>query len=407
MKVLLKKQRNRLTFTIIAVVLLMTILPSCAQDASPSLEELAVIANTIETPDIQSCLAIWSGTETSRGEKTELYQESAFAAPASYHIRFKENGDISEFVDTGDIQYIKSSSLSPAVMAAFTHNMQAFITPEYGLNLLEQLVKIEALPPEEINDVECFHYSGTIDMESQWKEMISTSIDPAQPDYEELKEKMEAELERIRKTTMDYEIWIGSDDLLLRQMTYSAKMPSEEQGQWDTSLTTVQLSAINKPLTIEPPLDDQGELLPGWKLSEDYSPGITFTSAVEHKISGDDPSEQQIDLAFTITNSGIETAGDIKVELQSIVPAEQEGEDNLWIEAIPSESGPVELAPKESKTFTAGYACDLSRVAPEKINTLLQMTRLRITYITSSGHEKSIFIQGDTVYPSEVPPAEG
>ena len=203
-----------------AVIILVIVLVTRSPDISPTPEELAAMAETIEALEVQSYRTIWSGTSTNRGKTTESYQEAAFTAPDRYHLERKEDGAVSEFIAIGDTQYIKSSEVSPNIMRAFTQSASHFLTPKYSLDSLESLLEPEALPEENVSGVDCFHYRGTVDLESQWKEMRA-SLDPSQPGYEDRLEMMEQELERIRRSTIDYELWIGKEDLLVRQMKYS------------------------------------------------------------------------------------------------------------------------------------------------------------------------------------------
>jgi len=368
-----------------AAIILVIVLFTQSPNTSPTLKELTQMAETIETPDVQSYRTIWSGTSTNRGKTSESYQEAAFATPDRYHLKVTEDGAVSEFIAIGDTQYIKSSE-------------------KYSLDSLDLLLDPEALPPEEINGVECFHYRGAVDMERQWEEM-KESLDPSQPGYEDRLEKMEFELERMRQSTIDYEFWIGKEDLLIRQMKYSGQVPSEDEGQWDTSNTTVQLYDINRPIAIEAPLDAQGELLPSWQLSEDYTSGIGFKGELDYEITGDDPAHQQVSLTFTVTNIGIETASNVKVALDRIItPGYEEVEP--WVEAAPSAPDLMNLEPGESETFRGSYECDTTRTDTRKFDELVKMTRVRITYTTPTGHEQVKFISGGAPYPAAVPPAE-
>ncbi len=383
-----------------AAIILVIVLFTQSPNTSASLEELTQMAETIEAPDVQSYRSTLSGTSTNRGKTTESYLEVAFTAPDRYHIKMTEDGAVSEFIAIGDTHYIKSSELSPNVMRASTQSVSYSITPKYSLDLLDLLHEPEALPMEEISGVESFHYKGAVDMERQWEEM-KASLDPSQPGHEDRLEMMETELERMRQSTIEYELWIGKEDLLVRQTKYSGRTPSEEEGQWDISSMTMQLFDINQPIVIEAPLDAQGELLPGWQLSEDYTPGIGFTGELDYEITSSDPDK--VSLTFTVTNVGIETASNIKVSLRFIAPVSEDIDS--WVEAVPSAPGPVELEPGGSETFSGSYECDTT-IDASKFEELVKMTRAKITYTTPTGHEKVDYIQGGAPYPTAVPPAE-
>jgi len=386
-----------------AAALIVVVVVTRSPDVSPNPEELNHMGETIEAPDVQSYRSTLSGTSTNRGKTTESYLEAAFTAPDRYHIKMTEDGDVSEFIAIGDTHYIKSSELSPNVMRASTQSVSYFITPKYSLDLLDSLREPEALPMEEISGVECFHYRGAVDMERQWEEM-KASLDPSQPGYEDRLEMMETELERIRQSTIEYELWIGKEDLLIRQTKYSGRTPSEEDEQWVTSMMTMQLFDINQPIVIEAPLDAQGELLPGWQLSEDYTPGIGFTGELDYEITGDDPAHKQVSVTFTVTNIGMEMANNINVSFRSITSGSEDVDS--WVEAVPSASGVVDLEPGESETFSGSYECDTTHIDARKFEELVKMTRARITYTTPAGHEQVKFVSGGAPYPTAVPPEE-
>jgi len=133
-----------------AVIILVIVLVTRTPDISPNPEELAAMAETVETLEVQSYRAIWSGTSTNRGKTSESYQAAAFTTPDRYHLKIKEDGAVSEFIAIGDTQYIKSSELSPNIMRAFTQSASNFLTTKYSLDSLESLLEPEALPQEEV-----------------------------------------------------------------------------------------------------------------------------------------------------------------------------------------------------------------------------------------------------------------
>jgi len=73
----------------------------------------------------------------------------------------------------------------------------------------------------------------------------------------------------LRTRQIEYEYWIGKDDGLLHQMRsvdtsapyVKANMPlSEDRRQ------TYRYYDFNEDILVEPPLDDQGNLLPDWRI---------------------------------------------------------------------------------------------------------------------------------------------
>lgn len=68
----------------------------------------------------------------------------------------------------------------------------------------------------------------------------------------------------VKSAQPEVELWIGQGDYLLRQM-------QQRRGLSDGSTTassthTLKYYDFNQPITIDPPLDASGQLLPGWQL---------------------------------------------------------------------------------------------------------------------------------------------
>jgi hypothetical protein len=80
-------------------------------------------------------------------------------------------------------------------------------------------------------------------------------------------------------TTVDF--WISKDDYLIRKVQY---VTSSQEGEVLHTKTMIY-SGFNQPITIEPPLDAEGNLLPGWytiyvNADQDISGGAPYPSAI-------------------------------------------------------------------------------------------------------------------------------
>jgi hypothetical protein len=65
---------------------------------------------------------------------------------------------------------------------------------------------------------------------------------------------------------MTFEFWIGKDDYLLRQAKFTYETREGEVSDWNEYISygIVHYYDLNVDITIEPPLDESGELLAGW-----------------------------------------------------------------------------------------------------------------------------------------------
>ncbi len=139
---------------------------------------------------------------------------------------------------------------------------------------LNMLTTIEVLPEESINGVACFHYRGPVDNEQYFKNYLKPSLEKATYDnFIKINENREkkfteeeiikfvkqlivsaAEKHKEKNSEMIWEFWIGKNDYIMRQW----------KDITDGVPWTVKYFDFNVPISIEPPLDAEGNLLPGW-----------------------------------------------------------------------------------------------------------------------------------------------
>ena len=129
-------------------------------------------------------------------------------------------------------------------------------------SLLDSLTKIENLPDERIAGADCFHLRGELDME-RLAEKTKAALDPTDPWYEETVRSIE---EQAAATEAMVEVWIGKDDYLIRQVKYNGQIFLSDSELGTFSFLEVYYD-FNEPIEIEPPLDADGKLLPGWQLN--------------------------------------------------------------------------------------------------------------------------------------------
>ncbi len=155
--------------------------------------------------------------------------------------------------------------------------------PKHDFNLLG---KIKKMPDEKIDGVICFHYKGTVDMDlwvpeqlviierlarentEKWYQATGDNLtDEEWSKQWAVQSKRSEILLRSKQVEIDY--WIGKNDDLLHQFQYfttSSPQVKENMPLSQDLLETSQLSDFNAEIVINPPLDDQGNLLPDWTI---------------------------------------------------------------------------------------------------------------------------------------------
>lgn len=375
----------------ITALLLVNVMAGCQQASG-------IIAKAhAATMDLQSYRTTSSISSTFEGQTSELTYETEFVAPDRYRGKATTNGDWVEFIIIGDKKYIRDSDPSCTTSVGVVGSS---LSEEDTLELLDSLTDLEELPGENIDGVDCLRYWGRVDIDrmvDEWK----AELDPAQPGYEERLKVME----RQRQMKTEVELWIGKDDYLIRQMKYEMQVPSEVVGQWDTSSSMMKYYDFNEPITIEPPLDAYGELLPGWELAGNTSGETHFYTELNSEITGEDPAHSQISISVTITNVGMEAmAGNVRVKLRNSAVIGDNGEAG-WINAEPLTSEPVNLEPGESAVYSASWGYDASHITRDELTEQLERTVIRIAYITPEGNEATrMYSAGGAPYPTAVPP---
>jgi hypothetical protein len=129
---------------------------------------------------------------------------------------------------------------------------------EYTASLLKSLIDVRRMPAETIDGTDCLHYSGKIDMEKFIEELVATytsrGLDP------EPAGKIYSDRE------IEVEVWFGKEDYLVRQVKQATRRISDESYEGNATRSTEKYFDFNQPVTVEPPLDAEGKLLPGWQM---------------------------------------------------------------------------------------------------------------------------------------------
>jgi len=181
------------------------------------------------------------------GDTQETSWEGEFAAPDRSRVKITiETGMWCEATRIGEQSYVRASPM-PDSGDARGGAACVMLPITEALEPLDLLIDLEQLPDEEIDNVQCLHYRGKIDMDAfvdKEKAEMGSQLPP------EL-------LELMRRGSMEVEFWVGKDDYLIRQMKRLDHMPEWEAGtaeaSWILQTMVVRFYDFNEPISIEAP----------------------------------------------------------------------------------------------------------------------------------------------------------
>jgi hypothetical protein len=176
-------------------------------------------------------------------------EQQEFIIPSNYYRDVTGAGTY-EAIGIGEKVYGRVTGTMGYAPAASSSEWQQYMPSEIlTRKALSMLVKIEELPEENIDGVLCYHYRGSVDMVKFVNEY------PQQAGA-------------FRTSTINEEFWIGKDDYIVRQ--YKDEIIRGDDVMAKLPMLTAQTlevwkySDFNASISIEPPLDAQGNLLRGW-----------------------------------------------------------------------------------------------------------------------------------------------
>lgn len=344
-----------------------------------------------------------SFTYTYKGETTIHSSEWEYVAPDRGHGHLNLDSEAFEFIIIGDKQYIREPDgasgnlFSVAVsVSGSTHSK------EETLRVLDSLTKVEKLPDERIAGTNCLHLRGEVDLQRR-AEKAKAGLDPTDSRYEEMVRSIDEQVASGEKE--EVEVWIGKEDYLIRQVKHEGQSPSGD-GSMDTFSVVVKYYDFNKPIVIEPPLDAEGNLLPGWSLAASYPAASEQASFLKINavptISGDDPAYQRISYDIIVINVGELTAGNVRVKVLTEATNDKSGA--VFIDAEPFTTAPVDIGPGESGTYHISWEYDARYTNSEKLARLLRYTWVFTRYTLPEGVEDVQASAADIPYPLKNPP---
>jgi hypothetical protein len=232
--------------------------------------------------DVESCRIVGSSTSGgSEGPMSQLGMEGGFTSPDRFYMEIVNKDEVSEFIIIGEILFVTDESIfSPSTFAFMTYFDKMYSDTIFSDDILltypDMLTDIQRLPNEEIAGVSCIHYLGQWDVEIQMAAARQGMIEAQTAMGIEVDEdEIDSQLERINSTKISTEFWIGSDDYLIKQMRTDIQYPDNIEGFGiSTSSMTATYYDFNEAIVIAAPVDDDGQLLPGWYII-DLSKGYT------------------------------------------------------------------------------------------------------------------------------------
>jgi hypothetical protein len=194
------------------------------------------------------------------------FQEMSYSSPAHAHIILNPEDEDQEIIIIGenlyanDERYVTGTGVGMSILMS----VASIIPSEAHTKMtMDPLVDVEELSIERVSGVTCRHYQGRMDLVKSIEEQIA-SLDPEQQDYDAILEVLEAQIESLQEIKTIIDVWVGRGDGFVRQIRYEAQMPSDYSESPAVSIQSMKYYDINKSINIEAPLDNDGELLPGW-----------------------------------------------------------------------------------------------------------------------------------------------
>ncbi len=350
----------------------------------------------------------YNSVKTTYADETEeLTFEGEFAAPDRYRVKMVEDGETREAILIGNRFFVSQGATPRNAMLALIVSSSSFLTKEMTLNTLNSLVELEELPDEKVDNVDCFHYRGRVDIAKELRlDEAEARLDPQDPEYQ----NMLKEIEQAHAINLTVELWIGKEDYLIRQAVQTGQLPAETGGQWDTYAMTMKNYDFNKPITIELPLTSTGGLLPGWEevINSTFSRPVFSSGHSISVIDGEEnPARKKINYRFFVRYTGMGEAKNVRVTVTTMFT--NEVSKPAIIELEPSQPGPIDLKQHEQETFTASWEYDASveSMSREDLDRLLNSSIVTVSYSTPYGEEKEAQLYPEEPpYPTKTPPAE-
>jgi hypothetical protein len=323
-----------------------------------------------------------NSTEYGNSSQTNILME--FVAPDRLHVITRMSGEIDsseEQIQIGTVAYTRENNTDDWRVRDWEDERMAVRDLAAGTLLTAtELKDVEILKNETVDGVDCYHYTGSMNIEGQQEEELA-SLDKSDPYYEQRKQVYES-VEYIRD---DMEIWIGRDDHLLRQYAvyiettmYGDKGEDTEEVESYGSTTTLRFYDYNEPIEITAPSTEPAE-------------GVRLSARMrDMNAGGDDPEHYVVEYEITVVNMGTETASNLRLFLDTKIT--NQGQQTFEAQA---DTILVDLGPVDEAVYHVNWEVDLVELTKEKFLEFRRQNTLRGTWIDANGIEREeVLIQG-------------
>jgi len=201
----------------------------------------------IATMEAQSWRVKGTASYTSEDEALETTWEGEFAAPDRSRVKITtETGLWCEAIEIGEQSYVRTSDMPE--WGSGVRGIACVLLPiTEVLEPLDSLIDFQQLPDDEIDNVQCTHYRGKVDVDSLAQKEQAAMGDRLPPEV----------LDLMRRGSMEVELWVGKDDYLIRQMRRTDHLLELKAGtgeeKWTTQSTIIRFYDFNEPIAIDPP----------------------------------------------------------------------------------------------------------------------------------------------------------
>ena len=345
--------------------------------------------------NIQSYRFTLFGARTEGGQTSQSTLLVEFAAPDRYHSKTERPDFALETILIGDEEYFRlpegvlEGDIGRSLWSQPGASFSSMISKEYTLDTLGSLKDVRQLGQEPVDGVTCLHYNGAFDVEkylarlaSSWKQGNPELGLPPRSD-KDIQENVDEMRSQIGSATI--ELWIGKDDSLLRRMKRDSERTDNSGGVLSSTYDYV-FSGFNE-ITIEPPVDAGGRLLPGWQTT---TPDVPMVSAnITAVVDNYNPSDRKLIFSINIANISEETLTDVYVDIPSFTDGATE--KSVWSrwENGQKTTERSALLPGSSMEFGVTLGYDATSVSPDTIKDIVGKSNVRVAYSLSDGQQKA------------------
>jgi hypothetical protein len=252
--------RTKTILSVLLVVISLTLLIGFGVSRSDAGD--VIIKAQVAIADMETYRAEMTVVYTENGETTRSSGQLEFVSPDRLRMMVvADNSTTDEIIIVGRMQYDREVGSDDWEVREWP---ESFTSQDLAAGYAEELgslVELVRMSDEEVDGVDCFHYKGSVDMKARGEEERA-KLDPSEPYYEE---RLEA-LEIYDQWQLTYELWVGKEDYLLRQLEQNqwvvlvkdAGEDTEREEHYNTTAIW-RFFDFNQPIQIEPPVTGSGQ----------------------------------------------------------------------------------------------------------------------------------------------------